>query len=458
MADIDEPPPRRVAIRRKLRRAGRAVLPLHERQLVVFCIAAVVVGLIAALFSTGVAWATGMFVHITAARPWLPFVLCPLGLGAIVFLTRKVFPGAQGSGIPQAIAGLRMADPRQVDRFLSWRIAIGKILLTLAGFLCGASIGKEGPIVQIGCSVMNNLGRIGLPRTAGLQRLLILAGGAAGIASAFNAPLAGAVFAIEEMAHQFDSKIARAVLPAALLSGLTLFAVFGAHSYFGSTQATLPLGAGWLAVPVCGILGGLFGGAFAQVLVTPMRFLPRFVGGFALRHPVPFAVFCGLVLACLGTLSGGMVFDASYAPARAALHGTLLLPASFAFLKWAATMVSYLSGIPGGLFAPSLAVGVGVGAVFSHIFPALPVGAIAMIGMAGYFAGVVQSPLTAAVIVVEMTSDPAMTVAVGLAAVIGSFSSKLVCPKPIYAAMADQFFAAVAGPDHGRSATAAHAG
>ncbi len=417
-----------------------------------FVIAALVVGLIAAVFSIGITWATNAFTRMDRARPWLPFLVCPAGLGAIVFVTRNVFPGAQGSGIPQAMAGLRMPNPRQVDRLLSWRIAIGKLSLTLAGFLCGASIGKEGPIVQIGCSVMNNVGRMGLPRTAGLQRLLIVAGGAAGIAGAFNAPLAGAVFAIEEMAHHYDATAGRSVLAAAMLSGLTLFAVFGANFYFGSTGAVLPFGAYWLLIPVAGVAGGLAGGFWAQILVSPMRFLPRGVSRFAHRRPLLFAVGCGFALALLGWLSGGLVFDASYAQARAAVHGTALLPMSFAPLKWAATLVSYLSGIPGGIFAPSLAVGAGLGAMLSrvmvatHLLPGLPVGAMAMVGMTGYFAGVVQSPITAAVIVVEMTNDPAMTVAVGLAAGLGSICSKLVCPVPIYEAMARQFFAAVAEP------------
>ncbi len=429
---------------------------LHRRHLLMFILAALVVGFIAAVFSIGIQWATAAFQRIEDARPWLPFAVCPAGLGIIVFLTRNVFPGAQGSGIPQAMAGLRMPNPHQVDRLLSWRIAIGKLSLTMAGFLCGASIGKEGPIVQIGCSVMNNIGRIGMPRTAGLQRLLIVAGGAAGIASAFNAPLAGAVFAIEEMAHHYDGVTGRSVLAAAMLSGLMLFAGFDADFYFGSAGAALPFGPAWLLIPIAGVAGGLAGGLFAQILVSPTRFLPGAVNRFAHRHPLLFAVGCGFVVAMLGWLSGGRVFDSSYAEARAAVHGTALLPMSFAPLKWAATTVSYLSGIPGGIFSPSLAVGAGVGSALSrlvivtHLLPGMPIGAIAMIGMAGYFAGVVQSPITAAVIVVEMTNDPAMTVAVGLAAGIGAVSSKLVCPVPVYEAMARQFFAAVAEPKPAR--------
>lgn len=417
-----------------------------------FVLAALIVGLIAALFAIGIRWATATFDRMATARPWLPFLVCPTGLAVIAFLTRTVFPGAQGSGIPQAMAGLRMPNPRQVDRLLSWRIAIGKLILVMAGFLSGASIGKEGPIVQIGCSVMNNIGRIGMPRTPGLQRLLIAAGGAAGIAGIFNAPFAGAIFAIEEMSHHYDAVTGRSVLAAAMLSGLVLFVLFGASAYFGSSDAILPFGPIWLIILPAGLVGGLAGGLFAQILIRPTRFLPGAVNRFAHRRPVAFAFGCGLAVALLGWLSGGRVFDASYDQARAAVHGAVLLPMSFAPLKWAANLVSYLSGIPGGIFSPALAVGAGIGAILQrllmllHLAPAMPTAAIAMIGMAAYFSGLVQSPITAAVIVIEMTNDLDMTVAVGLAAGLGAICSKLICPVPVYEAMARQFFAAVAEP------------
>ena len=105
---------------------------------------------------------------------------------------------------------------------LSLRIAIGKFLLTLLGFAVGASIGKEGPTVQIGCAAMNICGRMGLQRSHALQRLLILAGGAAGITCAFNAPIAGIIFAIEEMAGSFDAEQVRSIILAGFASGVTL--------------------------------------------------------------------------------------------------------------------------------------------------------------------------------------------------------------------------------------------
>lgn len=409
----------------------------------IFVFAAIVTGLISIIFGIGVVRASLGFQLITSEHPWVVFLLCPAGFALIVFLTRKVFPGAQGSGIPQAIAGLKMHDPAEVDSVLSLRIAIGKFLLTLLGFFVGASIGKEGPTVQIGCAAMNICGRMGLQRTHALQRLLILAGGAAGITCAFNAPVAGIVFAIEEMARSFDERQARSIILAAFASGVTLLIVLGYQPYFGISTAALPLGWEWLLVPVCAVVGGLAGGIFAQILATPARFLPGPINRFALRSPVGFAAGCGLLLALIGFLSHGQVFDASYNEARAGLVAGVLPPPEFAPLKFFATLVSYLSGIPGGIFAPSLAVGVGVGTEFAHIIPGLPVAAFAMIGMAGYFSGVVQSPLTAAAIVIEMTSNPAMSVPVGVAAILGTLASRLVCKEPVYAAMAHQFLLVV---------------
>jgi H+/Cl- antiporter ClcA len=409
----------------------------------IFVFAAVVTGLISIIFGLGVVRASLIFQQMTAGRPMLVFALCPVGFAIIVFLTRKVFPGAQGSGIPQATAALKMHDVADVDSVLSLRIAVGKFLLTLLGFLVGASIGKEGPTVQIGCAAMNICGRIGLPRTPSLQRVLILAGGAAGITCAFNAPIAGIVFAIEEMARSFNEEQSRAIILAAFASGVTLLIVLGYQPYFGISHAALPLSWTWLLVPLCAVVGGLAGGLFAQTLATPARFMPGPVNRLAMRHPVGFAALCGLVLAAIGFLSHGQVFDASYGQARDGLIGGMLPPPAFAPLKFLATLVSYLSGIPGGIFAPSLAVGVGVGTEFAHIVPGLPVAAFAMVGMAGYFSGVVQAPLTATAIVIEMTSNPAMTVPVGVAAILGTLASRLVCKEPVYAAMSHQFLLVV---------------
>jgi H+/Cl- antiporter ClcA len=415
----------------------------HQRLL--FWLSAVIVGAISVAFGIGTDRAIRLFFRISGPHPFVVFLLCPVGLGAIALITRKVFPGAQGSGIPQAMAAIRMEGMEFADTMLSWRIAIGKIVLTLAGFACGASIGKEGPTVQIACSVMNSVGRLGLKPSHDLLRLLVLAGGAAGIASAFNTPIAGAVFAIEEMAHyQVNAEIGRRLLVVTALSGMAMLALVGNYTYFGTVRVDMAWGKSWVAVPLIGAVGGLMGGAFARVLTIPVQRFPRFLAWMVQRQPVPFAVLCGLLLAGVGTLSGGLAYCSSHAQAEGALHGTLLLPMTFPVLKWLATVLSYMSGIPGGIFAPSLSVGAGLAYWFVPLFPHVPISALAMLGMAAYFSGVVQSPITAAVIVLEMTNNIEMTVAVSAASMLGTGFSRMICPKPIYAAMADQFLETIA--------------
>ena len=122
-----------------------------------------------------------------------------------------------------------------------------------------------------------------------------------------------------------------------------------------------------------------------------------------MRHPIMFAALCGLALALLGLVSAGTTYGTGYAQARGLVEGKATLPALFPIFKLLATVVSYLSGIPGGIFAPSLAIGAGIGQWLSGLIPSAPSGAVVLLGMVAYFSGVVQAPITATVIVMEMT-------------------------------------------------------
>ena len=151
----------------RLRRVGR--MPLVSPRLwwrrVVFWVGAVLVATVAVAFAQAADWAGGLFLKFVASHVWLPYLIAPAGLTIAYLLTRYVFPGAQGSGIPQTIAALHMQDEAMVDRVLSLRIAVGKVALTLLGLASGASIGREGPTVQVGASIMNALGKfLRLPR------------------------------------------------------------------------------------------------------------------------------------------------------------------------------------------------------------------------------------------------------------------------------------------------------
>ncbi len=169
------------AHRTRLRRVAR--MPLVSPRLwlrrITFWLGAVLVSVVAIDFAAGADAAGNLFQRAIDGRPLLAFAIAPAGLVISLLLTRRVFPGAQGSGIPQVIAALHMTDDTVIARVLNLRLAAGKVLLTLLGLASGASIGREGPTVQVGASIMYVLGRrLRLPRVE-LRRALVLAGGAA---------------------------------------------------------------------------------------------------------------------------------------------------------------------------------------------------------------------------------------------------------------------------------------
>jgi H+/Cl- antiporter ClcA len=369
-----------------------------------------------------------------------------LGLALVSWLTQRVFPGTQGSGIPQTIAALSTSNRQARDRLLSMRIAVGKLVLTLAALASGASVGREGPTVQIGASIMHSLRRFTRFSVADIDRGLILAGGAAGIAAAFNTPLAGVVFAIEELSRSFEERTSGTIYTAVIVAGVTSVALVGNYTYFGTTQASLTATRMWLVVPVCGILGGLAGGVFSRCMLALRHGVPGRLNAFRSRAPVRFAFLCGLVVALIGWASSGATFGTGYGEARAIVQQEVIPTNSFAFMKALATLVSYVTGIPGGIFAPSLAVGAGLGGTLSLYLPYAPGGAIVLLTMAAYFAGVVQAPLTALVIVSEMTGNRDLTLPLMAVTLLGRGASALICRESLYRALAVAFIDKASAP------------
>ena len=195
----------------------------------------------------------------------------------------------------------------------------------------------------------------------------------------------------------------------------------------------------WLAVPICGVIGGLLGGLFSQGLISGSKKL----AGFAGQHPYLLALICGLVIAATGVITQTSIHGTGYDAAKPIINHTddHQFDPIFPFAKMLATTASYLSGIPGGIFAPSLATGAGFGADIGHWLPVAPLSIMILLGMVGYFSGVVQSPITAFVIVMEMTNNQEMMLAVIATSLIGTGASRLVCPEPIYRTLALGFLA-----------------
>jgi H+/Cl- antiporter ClcA len=400
---------------------------------------AIVVALAAMLFASGTNYAYAAFTRLLAHSPYWPLLVTPLGFALLAWLTSGVLRATRGSGIPQVIAAVaHEEDTTFRERLLSLPVSIGKLALTLCAMLVGASVGREGPTVHVGAGLMVWLARrFGFRDSASASRFA-LAGGAAGIAAAFNTPLAGVMFAIEELAGAFEHRFSGALLTAVMVGGVVSLGLVGDYAYFGKMSTELPLGAAWIAVPITGIIGGIAGGAFARTILFAMDSTAPIVGRLRRISPIGFAAMCGLVLALLGIASHGAVYGTGYAQAREIIAGHGTITAWFGVDKWLANVVSYAAGIPGGIFSPALAVGAGLGANLAPLLPHTSATAVILLGMAAYLSGVTQSPLTSAVISMELTDNHDFVLPIMAACLIGRACSSVLCKTPVYRAFAER--------------------
>ena len=434
MQEPEPPPHSQAGLLQNLRREfadGRTWL---ERAVVLAYAAAA--GLAVVGFTLLAEFAFEQFTRLQSFNRWSVLLWTPLCTAAIVWLTRRFAPGAAGSGIPQVIAALDSDMPPQArPRFVSLRLSAAKVLLSSAGLLAGLSVGREGPSVQVAAGVMAHAQRWLAPGRIPVHALLV-AGGAAGIAAAFNAPLAGIVFAIEELSRKMESRSSGLIIAAIVLAGLMGVSAFGNLAYFGVIRVPAlhwnALAPGVLVVLASGVLGGLF----AKLLAVSLTGGGGRLGQLRAACPVRFAAGCGLAVAGIGLVSDGATFGAGSDAVKHMLAGHADLPPLYSLLKFAATWLTAWSGVPGGIFAPSLSIGAGVGhdvALIAGNAELAP--ARIAIGMAAFLAAVTQAPLTSFIIVMEMVDGHAMVLSLMAGAMLASLISRLMAP-PLYETLA----------------------
>ena len=380
------------------------------------------------------------FASIYAWHAWAPLIWTPALTALLAWLTRRHAPGAAGSGIPQVMAALSPSVlPAQRAGLVSLRLSLQKTVLTAGGLLGGLAIGREGPSVQIAAGILQHAQRWLPERTAITQQGLLVAGGAAGIAAAFNAPLAGVMFAIEELNRKIEQRSSGLIVAAIVLSGLMAVSVFGNATYFGVMHVP-KLGVRYLLPGLVVVLGcGLLGGFFSRLLHASIAGLGNDrLSGWRRGHPVWFAAGCGMAIALLGLISGGSTFGSGYDYTRHLIEGHTDVPVLYVSLRLIATWLAVWSGVPGGLFAPSLAIGAGVG---NDVALMMQMGdgsaPLIALGMTAFLAAVTQAPITAFIIVMEMVDGHAMVLSLMAAALLSSLVSRWLS-RPLYSALAQE--------------------
>jgi CIC family chloride channel protein len=354
---------------------------------------------------------------------------------AAAWMVRRLAPHATGSGIPQVEAVLHGVIPPAGHGLAAVKFAGG--LLALGS---GLVLGREGPSVQMGAAVSFGIGRL-FGRKWTDCRVMLASGAGAGLATAFNAPSAGAVFVLEELVQRFEHRIAVAALGAAGSAIAVARLIIGHQPDF---QVATFLEPGMLSWPLFGVLGGLAGllavgynrsilGALA-VADASSRWLP--VEGRA--------ALIGALIGAVAWFAPGLVGGGDDLTQQILSGGAVLaaVPAIFA-LRFMLGAASYAAGTPGGLFAPMLVLGAQIGLVFGALcgklpFVELPPEAFAVVGMAAFFSGVVRAPLTGIILVGEMTGSTTLLVPMIFASFSALLAAALLRDRPIYDALRDR--------------------
>ena len=369
---------------------------------------AVLVGLAAYALGSLAGGAFVFFEGMCEAFWWWPFLSLPAAGLFLTWFMRRTGPGTEGSGIQQAVAAIKAADqPAVVGWFVNLRLAAAKFMAIIIGLGSGFVLGLEGPTVQIGASLLYSFRRFLKAGSTVIRRQLIMAGGAAGIAAAFNAPMAGLMFAFEELGHSVNWHASVKVALGVILAGAAAFILRGRQNFFGLVPLAPSSAPELIALLVLvAVAGAAVGALFSWLVIRSDRWLPRPLQRFRLNHPYLFVVGCGLIIASLGFLAP--IHGSGLELAGQSLRGESLLPWYYTPLKMLGLLLTMLTGVPGGIFSPSLSMGAGVGGCFLFLTAEPWQAEIIAAGMIAVLAAVTRAPLTSAFIVVEMTGGQSM--------------------------------------------------
>ena len=361
----------------------------------------------------------------------LRLLLAPTLAGLVIaVLVIHVFPQARGSGVNQTKAALYI-----YNGYIPIRTAIGKFITAALAIGSGHSLGPEDPSLQIGASLASALGRrMRLSRDR--MRLIAPVGAAAGLAAAFNAPISAVLFVIEEVIGRWTAGILGSVVLSAVSSVVVTRWFLGSESLFRIPAVQLEHPSELIACSVLGVAGGFASVAFSKGIETLRpwcKALPRWTQYFQ-------PAIAGLLIGIMAVLGAPQVMGAGYEYIDQAMHGqfTWQMLAILAGLKIIATMLSFVSGTPGGMFAPTLFIGAMLGAAVGgaqHVFlshlSGSP-GTYALVGMGVLFAGFLRAPMTSVFMVLEVSGNYSIIVPVIVANTFAYVISRGLQPTAIF--------------------------
>jgi CIC family chloride channel protein len=411
---------------------------LRSREATLSIILSLVIGVLTGLVVVAFVLLTGRLsarMYPAGGAAWRRLVIPVAGSLVSGFLIFRYFPDARGSGIPQTKFAIFINKG-----YISLRTVLGKFLCCSVSLASGMALGREGPSVHIGAGIASVLARrFGL--STRIVKAMVPVGCAAALAAAFNTPIAAVLFSLEEILGDLHAPVLGSIVISSATSWMVLHLVLGDEPLFHVPAYQLVNPAEFGIYALLGVVGGLSSVLFVKLLLAIRTWFMKLPKRTRWLQPV----VGGLVVGILGwffpeVLGVGYDFVERVLGGEAPLKMVILL----AVLKIVATAMCYSSGNAGGIFGPSLFIGAmvggSVGIVAHHFFPhstANP-GAYALVGMGTAFAGIIRTPLTSVIMIFELTRDYSIIVPLMISNLISFFISWKLQPEPIYEALALQ--------------------
>ena len=405
-------------------------------QAIPFWVASLISGLIAVFYSQIFAFLESQTFSIIHYHAWQIFVLTPVCFVIAWWVVTRFSPFAGGSGIPQVMAAIELANPREdkkVTKLLSVRVFIVKIFSSFLMILGGGLIGKEGPTIQLAGSVFRKINEwlpAWWPRIS--KRNMIMTGAAAGLAAAFNTPLGGIVFAVEELTKTHISYFKTALFTAVIIAGLTAQGLLGPYLYLGYPDVTGLSKFIFLPIILVAVISGLLGSIMSKIILLIFRWKRNFK--FRYQHLL-YVLSCGLIIASIAFFidprilgSGKEIMTTTLFSTEKSLHWYTAL------FRIIGTILSFTTGAAGGIFAPSLGAGAGIGSLVAGWLEVSATNANLLIlcGMVGFLTGVTRTPFTSAILVLEMTDRHNVIFHLMMAGLLAGIISMIVDKHSLY--------------------------
>ena len=411
-------------------------------QAVPFWIASLITGLVAVLYTKLFAGAEGVTAYLIHNHKWWLLFVTPSLFLLSLFIVRKYAPYARGSGIPQVMAAIDLANPKddhKVKKLLSIKVIVVKIISNLLVAVGGGATGREGPTIQIAGSVFRKVNQWipdSWPRIS--RRNMIMTGAAAGLAAAFNTPLGGIVFAVEELTRTHIRYYRTAIFTAVIIAGLTAQYFLGPYLYLGYPDVSNLGGYIFLAVILVAMITGLIGSIMCRIILRVFKWKD----GFTQPQTWLFVVVCALILVTMALVVSTDVMGSGKEIMNTTLFSAHKRLAWYVpFLRFAGPIVSFTTGVSGGVFAPALSAGASFGAIVAGWFSLSDTNTNLLIlsGMVGFLTGVTRTPFTSAILVLEMTDRHNVIFHLMLAGMIASVVSVLIDKHSFYDHMRAQY-------------------